>query len=129
MSQYVHNMPSSSNIQTRGPKLVDSAFHLKNSTFGRSNRTHVPRMEPEDIGHKPNGSRDDEYYHDESDEPRPYQRRGRYEDRHYSTIYLEDTKAILETKYMTKKVTVDVPDFDGSHDPNAFVDWLDRLED
>lgn len=30
---------------------------------------------------------------------------------------------------MTRKIKVDAPDFDGRHDPNAFVDWLDRLED
>ncbi|KAJ8423896.1 hypothetical protein Cgig2_013492 [Carnegiea gigantea] len=42
-----------------------------------SNRTHVPRTEPEDIGDISNGSRDDEYYHDEYDGPQPYHRRGR----------------------------------------------------
>ncbi|KAJ8437341.1 hypothetical protein Cgig2_009681 [Carnegiea gigantea] len=47
-------------------------------------RTHVPkRTEHEDIGHKPNGSRDDEYCRDESNGPQPYNRRGRYQDRHY----------------------------------------------
>ncbi|KAJ8430648.1 hypothetical protein Cgig2_025661 [Carnegiea gigantea] len=77
LSQCVHNIPSSSNVQTGGPKLVDSVIHLKNSTFGNSNRTHVSRRtEPEDIGHKPNGSRDDDYYYDEFDGPQPYHRRG-----------------------------------------------------
>ncbi|KAJ8426337.1 hypothetical protein Cgig2_024139 [Carnegiea gigantea] len=37
---------------TGGPKLVNSVTHLKNSTFGKSNRTHVlRRMKPKDIGH------------------------------------------------------------------------------
>ncbi|KAJ8424758.1 hypothetical protein Cgig2_032275 [Carnegiea gigantea] len=41
-------------------------------------QTHVPRgMELDDSGHISNGSRDDGYYHDESDEPQPYHRRGR----------------------------------------------------
>ncbi|KAJ8437295.1 hypothetical protein Cgig2_006399 [Carnegiea gigantea] len=53
------------------------------------------------------------------------------------TLPLEETKAILGTKDMTiliiydvaRKVKADVPDLDGKYDPNAFVDWLDRLED
>lgn len=30
---------------------------------------------------------------------------------------------------VTRKVKVDALDFDCRHDPIAFVDWLDRLED
>ncbi|KAJ8439185.1 hypothetical protein Cgig2_029723 [Carnegiea gigantea] len=77
LSHCVHNMANSSNVYTGGSKLVDSVIHLKNSTLGKSNRTHVlRRTEPEDIGHIPNGSRDDEFYHDESDGPQPYRCRG-----------------------------------------------------
>jgi len=30
---------------------------------------------------------------------------------------------------VTRNVKVNVLDFDGRHDSNAFVDWLDRLEE
>ena len=29
---------------------------------------------------------------------------------------------------MTRRVKVDVPNFNGRFDPNVFVDWLDSLE-
>ncbi|KAJ8435372.1 hypothetical protein Cgig2_009128 [Carnegiea gigantea] len=84
-------------------------------------RTHVPRrMEPEDIGYKPNVSKDDEYYHEESDGPQPYSHRDQGYPRNQIHDYLYD---------VTRKVKVDVPNFDGGRDLNAFVDWLDRLED
>jgi len=67
-SQCVHTVTSSSNVYARGAKLVDSV--LKNFTFEKSNMTNGPRRaEPEDIGRIPNSCKDDEYYHDESDEP------------------------------------------------------------
>jgi len=62
LSQCVHNMASSSNVQNGGSKFIDSVINLKTSTFEKSNRTHVPRMELGDIGHIRNGSRDYEYY-------------------------------------------------------------------
>lgn len=66
LSLCVHNMASSSIVQIGVPKLIDLIINLKNSSFGKSNRTHVPRrMELEDIGHIPNGCRDDEYCHDD----------------------------------------------------------------
>ncbi|KAJ8433983.1 hypothetical protein Cgig2_012676 [Carnegiea gigantea] len=58
--------------------LVSICAYLENSTFGKFNKIHALRStEPEDIGHIPNGSRDDEYYHDESDGLQPYFCRGR----------------------------------------------------
>ena len=78
-SQCVYSVASSRNVQAGGTKLVDSILNLKNSTFGKSNRAHGLRgIEPEDIGHIPNSLRDDEHYHDESDQPQPYHLRDRY---------------------------------------------------
>ncbi|KAJ8441033.1 hypothetical protein Cgig2_027376 [Carnegiea gigantea] len=131
LPQCGHNVAGSSNIQTGGSKLIDSVINLKNSTLGKSNRTHVPRrMEPEDIGHVPNDFRGDEHFHDESDEPQPYHCRGRYRDQHYRhqsprRDQSNPRNQIDDDPYdvMTKvKVNVNVPDFDGKHDPNTFVD-------
>ena len=62
LSQYVHTVAGSNNVQPGGTKSVDLVLNLENSTFGKSNRTNGPtRMESEDIGHIPNGFRDDEY--------------------------------------------------------------------
>ncbi|KAJ8431015.1 hypothetical protein Cgig2_017193 [Carnegiea gigantea] len=60
------------------PKLIDLVIHLKNYTFEKSNRTYVPRRtKPKDIAHISNISRDDEFYHDESNGLQPDHRRGR----------------------------------------------------
>jgi len=61
-------MANSSSDQDGQSKLTNSALNLENSTFEKSNRTGgLSRIEHEDIGHIPNNSRDDEYYHDKSD--------------------------------------------------------------
>ncbi|KAJ8426272.1 hypothetical protein Cgig2_002933 [Carnegiea gigantea] len=71
----------------------------KNSTLGKSNRTHVPRTKPERIGHILNGSRDDEYSHDESDESRPFHRRGKVSLHHAQSLVEAYQKALEIEKY------------------------------
>ena len=67
--------------------------------------------------------------------PQPYHCRGRYQDRLYRIPSPRRDQGyprnqIHEDPYdVTRKVKVDVPNFDGGHDLNAFVDWLDCLED
>ncbi|KAJ8421179.1 hypothetical protein Cgig2_026983 [Carnegiea gigantea] len=113
LSLYVHNVIGV-------PKLIDSVINLKNSIFGKSNRTHVPRrMKLEDISHIPNDCRDDEYCHDESNELHHSPRR----DQGYLKNQIHD-----DAYDVMRKVKFDVPAFDGTHDLNAFVDWLDCLE-
>ncbi|KAJ8433632.1 hypothetical protein Cgig2_026812 [Carnegiea gigantea] len=78
-------------------------------------RTHVPRTEPEDIGHIPNGFRDNEYYHDELNEPQSYRHRARLDtleddDQRGGTVYLvgdipteivDDVEAVLEDEIVS----------------------------
>ena len=93
------------------------------------------RTEPEDMGDIPNGPSNDEYYHDEYDELRPYHWRDKCRNRPYRHPLTGRYQGYPRNQRhddpydVTRKVKVDVPDFDGIYDPNAFVDWLDRLKD